>query len=149
MTTVIGVTGTRLGMTTAQKDTWRGLVPDGGFTLHHGGCTGADTDAVEIAVSVCPSAKIVAWPGPSGASAISLFYSTKSHSPRPFRVRNQRVVDRVGTLYAFPDRKPMRVRSGTSMTVNLAKRREISIVIIWPDGTTKTERARQRFISFR
>jgi hypothetical protein len=115
--------------------------------MHHGACIGADCDAVVIAYLKCP--KIIAWPGPYKTSLESVLKSTARHGIRPFRARNQCIVDRVQTLYAFPDEKPMHRKSGTAMTVNMARKNGIWITLIWPDGTTTTETTSQPVISFR
>jgi hypothetical protein len=135
----IGFTGTREGLTAAQRDKLVMLVvaPE---EFHHGCCVGADEQAAHIAFSAdCP--RIVGHPPTATAmlSEFSLGFNTENHDPLPYLERNRRIVDACETLIACP-KGPEEQRSGTWATVRYARKQKKQILIIWPNGTVSEER---------
>jgi hypothetical protein len=138
----LGFTGTRDGMTAAQRDAFaaRIVAPD---EFHHGCCVGADEQAAQIVFNAdCP--RIVGHP-PTGTALLSEFslgFNTENHDPLPYLVRNKRIVDACDVLMACP-KGPEEQRSGTWSTVRYARRQGKTVVIFWPDGTVSTEERNQ------
>lgn len=140
MTTIIGLTGTRAGMTPEQKASFTRLLcvdlKDGDTEFHHGDCVGADADGHHIAWHA--GARIVihppsdptwrAWcdPGPSGTIL----------PVQSFHVRNHAIVDCSNHLLATPRSRVEVFRgSGTWATIRYAAREFPGLTrIIWPDG---------------
>ena len=58
--------------------------------------------------------------------------------PLPYGKRDQVIVDRSLLLVGAP-RRPEYTRSGTWMTVRMARRKGIPIILVWPDGTVTGE----------
>jgi hypothetical protein len=137
----IGFTGTQRGMSLSQHDALRGFLL--GATLgyenaefHHGDCIGADAQAHDIAYSLRLSLVIHppeddkkrAWKG-STASAIRIF------PVLDYRDRNRMIVSSTDLLVAAPKMFKEEQRSGTWMTIRMARIAKKPVFIIWPDGT--------------
>jgi len=58
--------------------------------------------------------------------------------PLPFGVRDQAIVDASDLLVAAP-RCPEYTRSGTWMTVRMARRKGLPIILVWLDGSVTKE----------
>ena len=131
----IGFTGTRTGMTGAQKNALRAVLGAFGtnFTFHHGDCVGADDDAHTIAADL--SAVIIIHP-PTSPNLRAL--RTGPHvtvlPPRAYLVRNQRIVDSSDLLVAAPHSLDEEQRSGTWATVRYARKTGTPVVILDPGG---------------
>lgn len=133
----LGFTGTRDGMTDAQKGAsgiWR---YGRRFTeFHHGCCVGADALAVLIVTEEAyDHPKIVGhpcdWPAMQDKEACA-----RSAIMLPARKpldRNRDIVDAVDLLLACP-KGPEELRSGTWATIRFARRQGKPVVIFWPDG---------------
>jgi hypothetical protein len=98
---IVGFTGTRRGMTTAQKDYLRAVLAAGGVEeFHHGDCVGADEEAHAIARALHipiiihpPILKhLRAWC--EGAKLV--------HRVLPYLHRNHALVNSCALLYAAP-----------------------------------------------
>lgn len=127
----VGFTGTRHGMTPAQREALRALLRPTD-TLHHGDCVGADADAHEIARAM--GCRIAVHPGPVSALRAHCAGDVL-HEPRPFLDRNVRIVLATEILIAAPRTAQEKMRSGTRFTVREARRRGREVIIIRPDGT--------------
>lgn len=136
----VGFTGTRRGMTGAQRVTLRELLQiqwlGPGTTLHHGGVTGEDRHG--------------SWAGAKGADrqaamlAQSLGYRTlmhlpTGHDPADYIARNHAIVDACDELIATPGGTREELRSGTWATVRYARKIRRMTTIIWPDGSISFE----------
>lgn len=140
---IVAFTGTRKGMTRAQKVTFeRTLLALGAEKLVHGDCLGADQDAHEIAglnwipVHLRPCDIETQRGYAVGAKKI---FPTE----RPL-VRNHRIVDDGDVLIAAPSGFKHVLRSGTWTTVRYATRAGKRVTIIWPDGDTTDREGGER-----
>lgn len=140
----LGFTGTRKGMTVAQKATVERLLielhsdspgNDEDF-VHHGDCLGADWELVDDCVNPVKWF-IVAHPsnikGMTGHA-----YADERHEPKPPLARNRDIVNACETLLACPE-GPETPRSGTWATVRYARKQRKPVLIVWPDGTALLE----------
>lgn len=129
-----GFTGTRHGMTDAQKSALREFMRGGTGELHHGDCVGADSDAHDIAdecgyaVVIHPPTdyKLRAW----RSVPLHMMKMEQSHF-----ARNRAIVNDTISLIATPFEAEPQSRGGTWYTINFARRMGKVVVLIRPDGT--------------
>jgi hypothetical protein len=139
----IGFTGTRKGMSDVQKlfvglllDRISDINPHTQLWGHHGDCIGADdlfdTLAIQAGFSIHlhppTETKWRAWR--TGTAEIV-------DEELPYRKRNQAIVDAASLLIATPHRAEddsRSTRSGTWMTIRMARRADKPHVIIYPNG---------------
>lgn len=139
----IGFSGTRQGMTDAQKKTCRALIAlsNPGVVsreFHHGAAIGADAEAAEIARSL--RLTLWAWRGHNSqgespdesAAAIAMSHVVKD--PDSYFARNRSIVDNSMVLIACPPCFPLPTSGGTSYTVGYAVKRGVPVFVIWPNG---------------
>lgn len=144
---ILGVTGTRDGMSQAQKDVFAGMLLgelSGIRVMHEGGCVGADHDAVQIfdrwRLRESVMAVIVTHPG-KGNGALEAEHSLSDVvlAPEPNLTRNRRIVAALGpgdVLVAFPSAENMRLgKGGTHWTICYAVGSGRKTVVVMPDGT--------------
>lgn len=154
---IVGFTGTRDGMTPAQKwalAEWLDAHPLHEF--HHGACVGADEEAVGLVhnqridcedEAFPPSRwwRVYAYPASGVGTAVSgpaLDLSDQIHTAKPPLDRNRNIVTAgIDGLLAGP-KGGEELRSGTWSTVRYARLLGRRIVIFWPDGRTTEEAAR-------
>lgn len=139
----IGFTGTRSGLTRPQM---RALTAyfrrrEGAFEFHHGGCVGADEDAVLIVLDLPKAtARLVCHPGPRSRYSSFVCNLSVHHGecrdPLPYLVRNRNIVNETELLIACPA-GPEERRSGTWSTVRYAWRVGRPAVIVRPDGVVE------------
>lgn len=130
----VGFTGTRDGMTEAQKERLFEELPMGSVRFHHGCCLGADEQAHWLAFLL--DLEIVGHPPTNRSLMMSLdqgFYELRQ--PRPYLDRNQDIVTESAHLFAAPGTMQAELRSGTWSTVRYARKKNRPITIIWPDGS--------------
>lgn len=138
---IVGFTGTRHGITSAQslelRDNLRVLKPT---EFHHGDCVGADTAAHVIAgriegvrIIIHPPAREIYRAFCQGDAVETVL------KPRDYRLRNQDIVMACSTLIATPRESFETVRSGTWSTVRFARKMNRTILIIYPDGKMITQ----------
>lgn len=134
----LGFTGTREGMTAAQKEAFRLLIesicPD---EFHHGCCVGADDEATDIVEEVMGAAtvRIVGWPSTlvSLTSTAAKLRSSDIHEAEPPLDRNRKIVGSTGQMIACP-KGPEERRSGTWATVRYARKLGRPVTVIRPNG---------------
>lgn len=130
----IGFTGTRSGMTDAQRDAVAALLAElQASEFHHGDCIGADQQAAEIASSA--GAQIHSHP-PTNVAIRAFTRADLELEPKDYLVRNREIVDATDVLIAAPA-GPEVQRSGTWSTVRYARGLRRTILIIMPDGNKK------------
>lgn len=131
----IGFTGTQLGMTETQqaalKDYLRVRQVD---RFHHGDCVGADEQAHDIARSL--RIDVVLHP-PTSQSKRAFCKAQYIEPQRPYLDRNLHIVDAADLLIACPSRRQPILRSGTWATIRQARRRNVRVLVIYPDGETE------------
>lgn len=135
---VLGVTGTRDGLTVEQFQAMTAWMRSHPFTgIHHGCCIGADAEAFEAASSIRPGAQTVAHPPTSRrlVSENTEAFSDVRCAPLPYLERNRAIVDACDTLLVLPRGDCEEQRSGTWSTCRYARKVGKPVVICWPDGT--------------
>lgn len=140
-TIAVGFTGTRRGVTAPQKEALEVLLgrvlPMDEF--HHGDCVGADSDAHAIVRSLRPRVAVVVHP-PSDGKLRAWCEGHVMRDPKPYRVRNQNIVDGTTTLVAAPALGSSETpfvphRGGTWMTIRKALIKGREVRVVWPDGS--------------
>lgn len=134
---IVGFSGTRKGMTDAQKfaiaSLLEKLASKPPLVAHHGDCIGADTDFHWLAKEA--GYFIIGHP---------CDLSTRSHCPvdecqkvkRPL-VRDRDIVDESEIMLTCPLGFKEEIRSGTWTTIRYAKKVQRPLVIVYPDGTAE------------
>ena len=103
-----------------------------GFThFRHGDCVGADAMGHQLAVEI--GFDVVVHPPDN--DRLRAFCQSRSIMPvQSYRERNQAMVNRCDLLLALPNQNQEVNRSGTWMTVRMARRANVPIMIFYPDG---------------
>jgi hypothetical protein len=139
----IGFTGTRNGMTDAQRRKVDMVVAEviGGdvnlrVVAHHGDCIGADEKFHEIAQQY--GCKTIGHPSTHNLRAYCKF--DKELDRKAPLARNADIVAESRVMIACPAEETEQQRSGTWSTVRLARRAGKQLAIVLPDGTATRER---------
>jgi hypothetical protein len=131
----IGFTGTRRGMTEAQKDWfWEflrslGVMP---FEFHHGDCEGADHDAHRLA-SELTHCRIVIHP-PIKKFARMFLNGDEIRPVKDFLDRNKDIVNETEILVGMPGEDEEQLRSGTWSTIRYARKSLKPTRVVGPSG---------------
>lgn len=137
MSLIIGITGTRHGMSPAQKLRLEEYLEEVDVVeLHHGGCVGADHDAhlmalekfIRVVVHPPTDLKLAAHDTLTPSDMVTVLPAKDYHS------RDRDIVDVSNVLLGFPDR-PERPHSGTWYTIRYARNRRKSRIVCMPDGS--------------
>lgn len=141
-----GVTGTREGIISHQH---RWLLPvmrkfkDQGFILQHNGdCIHAD---YWMAWAWRRVQGLVELHPPLKKDGRAWFKGDFEHDPQDYGVRDQYIVDRSEMMVVMPRDMHEITRSGTWMTVRMARRKGIPRLIVWPDGRLEWEFGQEGF----
>lgn len=133
-------TGTRQGCTPAQLATLRKVLGSERLRivrLCHGGAVGADVQAHQVAREL----GLEVWVRPSGAG--SWEGAVRVAEPEPPLDRNPKIVaDGRGLLVACPAAAAEQERGGTWATVRAARKMGVDVLLVLPDGSTRSERNR-------
>ena len=136
----IGFTGTRRGLTPAQKDalsdTLINIAADTA-EVHHGMCVGADDEFHNMVRELDPGIRIVGHP-PDDTKFFAPAECDVMWSPKPYLERNKNIVYKCDVLIACPN-GPEKQRSGVWATVRSGRSSRKPIVIIWPNGEVERE----------
>ena len=136
----VGFTGTQKGMTVEQRVAVCELlegVPASAKILHEGDCIGADVECCRIAKAL--GFRIVCHP-PLDSSKRAFFPADETWARREYMERNQDIAKEARRfLIATPCTVEENLRSGTWSTVRRARRFQRKIIIVFPDGTRRTE----------
>ena len=127
---IAGFTGTQIGMTDKQKETFKKLI-EKCDELHHGDCVGADSDAHNIAKEL---GKRVHIHPPINSSKRAFNDGDILNNPKEYLDRNHDIVDSSDFLIATPKGMNEELRSGTWATIRYARKRNKKVVIIYPNG---------------
>jgi hypothetical protein len=130
---ILGVTASRVGLTARQLAVASNFLV-GHAELHHGDCIGGDADIHHLVRQIAPSTKIVIHP-PTEDKNRANCEGDAIEEPLPYRERNQAIVDACEFLIGFPHTMVEIRRSGTWMTIRMARASKTPGVIILPDGT--------------
>ncbi len=140
----LGFTGSRYGMSTEQKATFKSLLyelTNDGHTIkefHHGGCVGADSNAHYFVRVLMPGCHIVIHQGPANKTEFKSWVRGDTMlAPKAFLARNIDIIDASDLMIATPLEEAEPVRGGgTWHTVRNARRLNRPLKIIWPNGDT-------------
>jgi hypothetical protein len=143
---VLGFTGTRQGMTAAQKrvvaEVVHALVLEHRRTpllsALHGDCVGADADFDAI----CRAAGL--WidcrPSTWGSTRANTNANAIAVPMRPMARNRLIVADATQMIACPPNFEEIKSGSGTWATTRFTRQAEKPLLIVFPDGTTKSER---------
>lgn len=133
MNKVLGVTGTRNGMTQQQFEMVSWLLGDAPFLeLHHGDCIGVDAQVAQLASGL--GLHITSHP-PMDFRLRAYAPAHVVLEPKPFLIRNHDIVDVSGTVLVVPEQMEEIVRSGTWATFRYARKEGKRTIVIRPDGS--------------
>lgn len=149
---VLGITGSREGMTGLQKTALQHWLTDMVRELgepvdevHHGDCIGVDEEAHYLIVENCFTKRIVIHPPITNTLRANCLVlpptpiQLEVTAPAPYLDRDKAIVQASAVLLAFPKTPTETVRSGTWYTVRYARYRKRPIRIFLPDGTILAE----------
>lgn len=133
---VVGMSGTRRGMTDAQKTVFmRMLLEHKATILHHGDCNGADAEAHAMAKRL--GLGIETHPCASYERAYCEG-ATKEHPVYPPLIRNLHIIGASDLMIATPAQTTPQMRgSGTWHVIRHTPKQKKPLIIIWPDGSTE------------
>jgi hypothetical protein len=149
----VGFTGTRKGMTLQQYKAFKNVICDECsskdlFGFHHGDCLGADAEAHQYVASTFNRVIIHIHP-PKEARLQAFVYNTDEfaliasrsyvYAPLSYIERNRIIVNSSGLLIAAPDTMTDVTRSGTWSTVRFARKKNVPVILVYPDGTVVAE----------
>lgn len=129
---IIGFSGSRLGMTVSQMKQLRDMLVDRfvpGAQFHHGDCIGADAEAHGIARAV--GYWIVGHP-PQNPALRAWCAVDEQRRPAPYLSRDDAIVAETRELLAAPDTAHERLQSGTWATVRRARKAGKPYEVITP-----------------
>jgi hypothetical protein len=136
--TSVGFTGTQQGMTPEQRKTLVLLLNSIKISeVHHGDCTGSDAEFHDEVMKMGLSV-ILHPPIKDDKRAFCKGY-IESFPKKDYLVRNRDIVDNSDVLLATPKSSKEEVRSGTWATIRYALKKKRLVIIIFPDGKTKTK----------
>ena len=128
----IGMTGTRNGLTKAQSDFARSVIPWQEVTeLHSGDCVGADAELHNIA-KLNYVTSIGHPPIKDELRAFCEF--DRECEPKNYFARNRDIVNSSEQMYGFPPTEEDTGKGGTWYTINYAISKGKSLVIVTPSG---------------
>lgn len=133
--TYLGFTGSRAGMTPAQKATVTRLLTElQPKQAHHGDCMGSDADFHELVRAT--SATVILHP-PDDPKDRANCTGDKVLAVKPYLARNKDIVNSCVVLIAAPDSDVEKVRSGTWSTVRYGRKERKRVLVVVPDGTVR------------
>jgi len=149
----VGFTGSRAGLTDAQKNTVAQLLkwikPD---EVHHGECVGADANFHEIVRGVLPQCHIIGHPPLMVTYHASLKGYYREEKRKGYLKRDNDIVDacdiligcpKIGRTFQVVERTALNpYRGGAWYTINYAQKVGKEIVIVKPDGSIERQEAR-------
>ncbi len=140
---ILGFTGTRAGMTAAQRDALPGVTSPFPDRVVFGGAVGADE---EFGLFV-----MTRWEGSVVTCALEVYpasadrwkrwvpYAATLAAPMPPLARDLLIVKSCDRLLACPGTMTEIIRSGTWATTRYARKARKRITIVLPDGTVREE----------
>jgi hypothetical protein len=114
-----------------------GLGHDGFIWMHNGDCVGSDDFAGRLWKETFGH-RIHLHP-PIISTKRAFLPCDLDEIPKDYRERNQDIVNASELLVATPKEMHEELRSGTWMTIRMARRRGIPRTIVWPDGSITVE----------
>lgn len=136
--TSVGFTGTRQGMTEAQRSTVIKLLSSKETHMaHHGGCIGADIDFDTICRDIL-SIPTSVHPSNLKNQQGKWSYTNVVFPEKPPLDRNKDIVDSVDFLVACPKGYIEEIRSGTWATIRYTRKVEKPLYIVYPNGSIES-----------
>jgi hypothetical protein len=136
---ILTFTGTRKGMTAAQRRTLRArfmgaLLGNGKRPerVHHGRCVGGDEDVHDLLLSA--RIPVETWPGHIPELRAPCLGADVDHEPMDCIERNHVMVDLCSVLLAAPAGYAEAKQSGTWATIRYGVKQGKRVWIVWPDG---------------
>lgn len=139
---ILGFTGTRRGMTLAQKQAVMDLLvntikPD---EVLHGDCVGADDQFANMCDNLVDRPHIVCHPGKSAIGKHNHLRANNNkhdeiHDVDTYIARNRNIVDAFDLLLVVPSTETVRYTGGAWYTYGVAIKQGRPLWIVWPDGT--------------
>lgn len=131
----IGFTGTRQGMTLAQREAFRRTIRALAFDeFHHGDCVGADADAHDEVRRCCPNVRIIVHP-PADETHRAHCRGDECRAPLTHFARNRAIVEETYMILGASLTPHRTERGGTWYTLDRAYRAGMIVHVHWPDGT--------------
>lgn len=137
----VGVTGTRSGMTAAQRSAVESYLETLVFfgpeslELHHGDCVGVDVEVAELAKAL--GFRITNHP-PVKDELRAYHQSDEFREPLSYFARNRNIVDETDILLVIPYQNEWQSSGGTWYTNDYAKKKQKTRVILYPNGIVET-----------
>lgn len=129
-----GFTGTRHGMTPAQRVSLQRYLAGSSGEFHHGDCVGADSEAHDIADG-CGYGIIIHPPSDYAHRAWRDVPKHMMRDEKTHFARNRDIVDDTLALIATPFDVEEQSKGGTWYTIRYAKKRGRTVILIRPDGS--------------
>ena len=130
----IGFTGTRRGLTDAQREQVERLRHYKPEHFLHGACAGANRDAAFIAMQC--GTHVSSYPGDASQERWSIERGLTTHMVRTYKDRNRIIVLHCDLLIACPSGMSEQfLAGGTWMMIRMARKLKKRHIIVWPDGT--------------
>jgi hypothetical protein len=136
----IGFTGSRLGMTSQQKDviTKLEIFTTKVLEAHHGDCPGSDADFHQLIREIDQAIRIIIHPGfpaslPDDTTLRAFCEGDQTSEPKSFFARNRDIVDETDMLIATPATR--KETGGTWYTINYSRKQKRHRMIVYPDGS--------------
>lgn len=130
----LAFTGTREGMTDAQKKTVVELIAWAKPAMaRHGDCVGSDADFHTIMRGWFRHIPISIHP-PTNARLRARCMGGAVVPPKPYLERNREMVDGSRYLIATPKESTEQAKGGTWHTVRYAAKQGRQVFLVWPDG---------------
>ena len=141
-------------MTEPQLNTARSVIDDiandndFAVTMHNGECVGADKEFFNIFHDIrkkvnlildCPLAMYTVGHIPVDDKDRAYCNFEFVREPYTYMIRNQHIVDESDVLLAASYTMEEAKYGGTWATIRKARRKKMKIIILFPDGTMKTE----------
>jgi len=130
----VGVTGTRVGMTPAQRTAFELIIADLDITeFHHGDAVGVDEQAAR-AVKKRFSLQILHCHPPKDPKARAYVSGGTIYPEKPYLERNDDIAYGSELLIVMPRTNEKRIRSGTWHTYRCGLKYKRKIIVIGPLG---------------
>lgn len=127
---IIGITGTREGMTEHQILAVGRFLADHTGEFHHGDCVGVDVQAARIAAAL--GYRTVCHP-PMKDDLRAFHPSDIILAKLGYLARDRKIVDSVELLLVVPKQKSWQPTGGTWYTHDYAKKRGVPIQLFYPE----------------
>ena len=136
---IIGFTGSRNGMSDSQKESFLKILRKLKkiTTFRHGDCIGSDEDAHNLIRETLPDCHIIGHP-PSYKKYRAFCKCNIFLKPKAYLDRNRDIIDSSEIIIATPNGLE-KLRSGTWSTIRYARKKNLPIYIIMPNGKIKEE----------